>query len=74
LLMQEIVRRIRAKKAAWAKTKYQPTGENHSVYEGLVKDVAKMLRNAKRRCERGLLREKDKNRKFTKYIKSKTKD
>jgi hypothetical protein len=38
-----------------------------------VKGVAKMLRNAKRRCERELLREKDKNRKFTKYIKSKTK-
>jgi hypothetical protein len=73
-LTQEIVRKIREKKAAWSKTKYQPTGENRAAYERLAKNVAKVIRNAKRKCERELLREKDKNnRKFTKYIKSKTK-
>jgi hypothetical protein len=52
----------------------QPTRENRENYELLQKIVAKRIKNVKRKEERELLKESQKNnRKFTKYIKWKTK-
>ncbi len=48
--------------------------EEHAEYKRIEKETANKIRNDKRKFERGLAYSEDKNnRKFTKYVKSKTK-
>lgn len=73
-LHQSIVQDIRAKKKAWKAWRLSRTEANHARYEELRKKVTKRIRGAKREMERDLAQNRDKqDKKFTRYIKSKTK-
>jgi transcriptional regulator of met regulon len=68
------VKLIRQKKSMWKEVKYHNTGQQLENYKKLEKEVANKIRNAKRKVERELAFENDKNgRQFSNYVKSKTK-
>ncbi len=65
---------IRKKRQAWKAFKNYGTQENLDKYKKLEREVVKKVRNAKRRLEKEIATAREKNsRKFTEYIKSKTK-
>jgi hypothetical protein len=73
-LTSEIVRMVRQKKRAWKNAKNFNAGVEVDAYKKLEKEVAKKIRNAKRKYERELAAGDDKKgRKFSNYVKSKTK-
>jgi hypothetical protein len=73
-LTKEIVNLIRRKKKAWKAYRLYRTAELAERYEKLEKEVKNKIKKAKRKLERDLARDEDRNgKKFTAYIKSKTK-
>ena len=73
-LSRELLILIRKKRQAWKAFKNHGTYENLEKYKKLEKDVVKKVRNAKRGLEKDIAENKDKNnKKFTNYIKTKTK-
>jgi hypothetical protein len=73
-LTREIIRMVRRKKTAWREYKHTGTAEAREEYLTLEKDLKKSIRRAKRKQERDLVKNDDRNgKKFTQYIKSKTK-
>lgn len=73
-LTDEIMRLIRLKRRRWRVFKQQKTAESEQEYRRVEKDVAKKIRNGKRRMERELAQGQDRNRRnFARYVKSKTK-
>ena len=68
------MRLVRQKRRRWQALKRSPTKENEEEYRRIEKETSNKIRNAKRKLERDLVNDKDKNnRKFTRYVKSKTK-
>jgi hypothetical protein len=73
-ITNEIIRLIRKKKRAWKLAKNYNTGEHVDYYKKLEKEVSNKIRNAKRKLERNLAFGEDKKRKkFSNYVKEKTK-
>ena len=73
-LNREIIKLIRRKKKAWRILKSYETKEARDNYVKLEKETTKKIKNAKRRLEREVARTCDDNgKKFSRYIKSKTK-
>jgi len=73
-MTREILRLIRKKRRKWRDVKSAASTEEMREYKELEKETAKKIRNAKRKLERDLANGSDKNnRKFARYIKSKTK-
>jgi hypothetical protein len=74
-ITQEIVRQIRKKKRLWKVWSRQGGAENERKYREQEMHATKLVRNAKRGMEKKIANDKeDRNgRKFTRYIKSKTK-
>ncbi len=73
-MTREILRLVRKKRRKWKAIKNAATQEEKKEYKALEKETANKIRNAKRKMEKDLARGEDKNnRKFAKYIKSKTK-
>ncbi len=71
---REILRLLRKKRRAWRNYKFTASLEDRDAYKRIQKETANKVRNAKRRMEKELSRNKDKNnRQFTKYVKAKTK-
>ncbi len=70
----EIMRQIRKKRRCWTTLKKYNKAENRERYSKIEKETKNMIQNAKRRLEKNLARRPDKkNRKFARYIKTKTK-
>jgi hypothetical protein len=68
------LRLIRRKRKVWRKVKRSKTAEDMAEYRSIEKEVSNKIRNVKRKLEKELVTGPDKNnRKFTKYVKSKTK-
>jgi len=73
-LTAEVMRLIRQKRRKWRVFKERKTADCEREYKMAEKEVAKKIRNGKRKMERELVSGPDKNsRKFSKYIQSKTK-
>jgi hypothetical protein len=73
-MKQEILRLIRRKLQKWRVAKLSRSAEDMKEYPKIEKETAKKIRNAKRKLRRDLASGEDKNnRKFAKYIKSKSK-
>jgi hypothetical protein len=73
-MTREILRLVRKKRRKWKAIKNAATQEEKREYKALEKETANKIINAKRKMEKDLARGEDKNnRKFAKYIKSKTK-
>ncbi len=73
-MTREILRLIRRKKRKWKEVKNSTSAEEMKQYKQLEKETSKKIRNAKRKMEKDLAYGEDKNnRKFARYIKSKTK-
>jgi Reverse transcriptase (RNA-dependent DNA polymerase)/Endonuclease-reverse transcriptase len=73
-LSREIIKIIRKKKRAWKDYKFDRTAESREKYLAVEKELKTKIRKAKRKQERELIRKDDNNgKKFTNYIKSKTK-
>jgi hypothetical protein len=73
-MTREILCLIRKKRRKWRVTKLSRSAEDMREYQEIEKETAKKIRNAKRKLEKDLVSGKDKNnRKFTRYIKSKSK-
>lgn len=73
-MTRDILRLIRRKRRKWREVKFSKRPEELEEYRALEKETAKKIRNAKRKLEKDLAAGSDKNnRKFAKYIKSKTK-
>ena len=71
---RELLRLVRQKRRAWKTFKSYGTFESLEKYKKLEKDVVKKVRNAKRKMEKEIANTKENNnKKFTSYIKSKTK-
>ena len=71
---REIVRLIRKKKNAWRNLKKYPTTEAREKYARLEREVTRKIKNAKKKLERDVARVKNDNgKKFSRYVKSKTK-
>jgi hypothetical protein len=71
---QEIIRLIRMKKRRWREFRLYQTNEARLAYEVVEKELKKKIRKAKRKKEKELVSCEDRNgKKFTNYIKSKTK-
>jgi Endonuclease-reverse transcriptase len=69
-----LVKLIRRKKAAWKIYRHDLTQESLERYRALEKETKKSIQRAKRRLEKDLTKGEDRNgKKFTSYIKSKTK-
>jgi hypothetical protein len=65
---------VRKKRRAWRAYKFSASIKDRDSYTRIEKETANTVRNAKRRTEKELSTKKDKNnRKFTKYVKAKTK-
>jgi hypothetical protein len=70
----EIIKLIRMKKRRWREYKLYKTTEARIAYEEVEKELKKKIKKAKRKKERDLVNSEDRNgRKFTDYIKAKTK-
>jgi len=73
-LTDEIMRLIRLKRRKWRVFKQQRTAVSEEEYKKVEKEVAKKIRNGKRRMEKELAFGQDRNkRNFNRYVKSKTK-
>jgi hypothetical protein len=73
-MTREILRLIRRKRRKWKEVKNSTSAEDMKQYKQLEKETSKKIRNAKRKMEKDLAYSEDKNnRKFARYIKSKTK-
>jgi len=73
-MTREILRLIRRKRRKWKEVKNSASAEDMKQYKQLEKETSKKIRNAKRKMEKDLAYSEDKNnRKFARYIKSKTK-
>jgi hypothetical protein len=73
-LNREIIKLLRRKRAAWKDYRIYGTTENSNRYKQLEKEVKSKIQKSKRRMEKELSRNDDKNnKKFAMYIKSKTK-
>ncbi len=73
-MSRELLQLVRKKKRAWKTFRSQGTAVNLETYKTLEKDVVKKVRNAKRRMEKEISKNEDRNnKKFTNYIRSKTK-
>jgi hypothetical protein len=73
-MTREILRLIRRKRRKWKEVKNSTSAEEMKQYKQLEKETSKKIRNAKRKMEKDLAYSEDKNnRKFARYIKSKTK-
>jgi hypothetical protein len=71
---REILRLVRKKRRAWRNYKFTASLEDREAYKRIEKETANKIRNAKRKMEKELSKNKDKNnRQFTKYVKAKTK-
>ncbi len=65
---------VRKKRRKWKTVKISANAEELREYRAIEKETAKKIRNAKRKFEKNLVNGEDKNnRKFARYIKSKTK-
>jgi hypothetical protein len=74
-LSQEIIRELRSKKTAWRQWKATGDASKKTKYEQLRKSVTHKIRTAKRRLEKELADAgRVENKKFTRYIKSKSKN
>jgi hypothetical protein len=68
------LRLFRWKRLKWKEVKNSTSAEEMKQYKQLEKETSKKIRNAKRKMEKNLAYSEDKNnRKFARYIKSKTK-
>jgi len=73
-MTREILRLVRKKRRKWKNFKHSASRRDEEEYKQIEKETAKKIRNAKRSMEKNLVKEPDKNnRKFSKYVKSKTK-
>jgi hypothetical protein len=73
-LTAEIVKLIRKKKREWKLVKNYHTGPMVENYKKLEKEVSKKIKNAKKKFEKDMAFNEDRNRKkFSNYVKSKTK-
>jgi hypothetical protein len=73
-LTVEIMRLIRKKKREWKTAIHYNTGPVVENYKKLEKEVSKKIKNAKKRFEKEMAFNEDRNRKkFSNYVKSKTK-
>jgi hypothetical protein len=73
-MTREILRLVRKKRRKWRMYKFTGSDSDRDEYRRVEKETANKIRNAKRGMEKELARNSDKNsRKFTKYVKSKTK-
>ena len=73
-MTRDILKLIRKKRRKWRKAKNSASEREKEEYKKIEKEVANKIRNAKRKLEKDLVAGEDKNnRKFTKYVKSKTK-
>jgi hypothetical protein len=73
-MTREILQLVRKKRRKWRAVKLFTNAEEMQEYKALEKEISKKIRNAKRKLEKNLASGEDKNnRKFTKYVKSKTK-
>jgi hypothetical protein len=71
---REIIRLVRMKKRRWREYRRQPNNETKAAYEDVEGELKKKIKRAKRKKERELVNGEDRNgKKFTNYIKSKTK-
>ena len=71
---RELLKLIRQKHNAWKSFKCHGSLENLENYKKLEREMANKIKNAKRGLEREIAATRDKNnKKFTSYIKSKTK-
>jgi hypothetical protein len=68
----KITRQMRRKRS-WNTLKKHNTAENREKYNEVEKKTRNMIRNAKRKLEKNLANGPDKNNKFARYIKLKTK-
>jgi DNA topoisomerase VI subunit B len=71
-MTREILRLIRKKRRKWRVAKLSKSADELREYREIEKETAKKIRNAKRKLEKDLGEDKN-NRKFARYIKSKTK-
>jgi Reverse transcriptase (RNA-dependent DNA polymerase) len=73
-LSRDLIKLVRKKKRAWKEYKLARTFETREQYYSIEKELKTKIRKAKRRQERELTMKDDRNgKKFTNYIKSKTK-
>jgi hypothetical protein len=73
-MTREIICLLRRKRTKWKVMKESGTAEAGRLYREAQKECTKKIRNAKRKMERDLANNSDKNnRKFARFIKSKTK-
>jgi len=73
-MTREILRLVRRKRRKWRHIKISATATEIEEYKRLEKETSRKIRNAKRKLEKDLAGGEDKNnRKFARYIKSKTK-
>ncbi len=73
-MTREILRMVRKKRRKWKTVKTSANAEELREYRAIEKETAKKIRNPKRKFEKNLVNGEDKNnRKFARYIKSKTK-
>jgi hypothetical protein len=73
-MTRDILKLIRKKRRKWRKAKNSASEWEKEEYKKIEKEVANKIRNAKRKLEKNLVAGEDKNkRKFTQYVKSKTK-
>jgi hypothetical protein len=73
-LSRELVKLIRRKKKAWKQYRLYGTAELANKYEELQKEVKNKIRKSKRKWERDIASNEDRNgKKFTEYVRSKTK-
>jgi Reverse transcriptase (RNA-dependent DNA polymerase)/Endonuclease-reverse transcriptase len=73
-LSKDLVKLVRKKKRAWKEYKISGTLESREKYISIEKDLKVKIRKAKRKQERELTKKDDRNgKKFTNYIKTKTK-
>jgi hypothetical protein len=73
-MTREIIRLLRQKRRRWKAMKATGSAEAGRLYKEAEKECANKIRSAKRKMERDLANNPDKNnRKFARYIKSKTK-
>jgi hypothetical protein len=73
-LSREIVRLIRKKKKAWKQYRLYGTADLANRYEELQREVKNKIRKSKRKWEKDLAQGEDRNgKKFTEYVRSKTK-
>jgi hypothetical protein len=69
-MTREILRLVRKKRRLWRTYKLTASRSDMEAYKKTEKETSKKIRNAKRKLERDVDKH---NRKFTKYVKSKTK-